>query len=132
MDVNTNKKSTLNNSFIILYPLLLIIMQNVNLYFNDEIIKNNVNYFEFIVCNFIYFLILGLFVYFYYVKKVHFHVASLVVGILEIVAIQIIAILSIKEYLNIFSQLQLNIYIYNSLLALYIVLLISQLKCKNK
>lgn len=127
-------KKIINNVFLILYPFILPITMLYSSLLNDQINNNNINIFQLIFFLLVYFLIFSLFIFVYFIKKEGFYKVSLIVGIIELILLQIPQILlkiSFKLYSIIYGQIQLNIFITGTLLTLYIINFIMNYKKKD-
>lgn len=132
--MSMNKKSLFNNIFLIIYPVILVIFMLYNISLNDQIKKFNINKFQFISFYMLYFLMFALFIFNFFIKKEIFHIASLIIGLVEIILLQIPQILlkvSHSLYSVIYGQIQLNTFICGTLLTLYIIMFIMYYKFKK-
>ncbi|KNF09412.1 hypothetical protein CLPU_3c01900 [Gottschalkia purinilytica] len=128
-------KKILNNIFLIVYPFLLLITMLYNFSLKDQIIRFNINKFQFIVFILVYFVMFALFIFNFFIKKESFHIVSLIIGLIEIILLQIPQILlriSHNLYSVIYGQIQLNIFIFGTLLTLYILMFIMYHKVKQE
>lgn len=130
-----NKKNIFNNMFLIIYPVIILISMFFNSLLHEQIIRFNINKLQFIIFILVYFLIFSLFIYKFLIKKESFHIASLIIGMFLIIIIQIPQVLLMISY-NLFSivygQLQLEIFMFGTLLTLYIIMIIMYYKENHK
>lgn len=126
-----NKKNIFNNIFLIIYPIIILISMFFNSSLHEQIIKFNINKLQFIVFILIYFSIFALFIYKFFVKKENFHIVSLIIGIIMVIIIQIpqvLLMISHNLFNIVYGQLQLEIFMFGTLLTLYIMMMIMYYK----
>lgn len=130
-----NKKNIFNDMFLIIYPIIILIAMFFNSLLHKQIIRFNINKLQFMVFILVYFLIFALFIYKFFIKKESFHIVSLIIGMFLIIIIQIPQVLLMISH-NLFSivygQLQLEIFMFGTLLTLYIVMIIMYHKKNHK
>lgn len=117
----------LNNMFLIIYPFILLLTMSYNLSLKEQIIKLNINKFQLISFLLVYFLIFALFMFKFFIKNGNFDLVALIIGSIEIILLQVPPILlkiSHNLYSIMYGQIQLTIFMFGTLLTLYIVMFI--------
>lgn len=130
-----NKENILNNIFLIIYPFLVLIAMFFNSSLYEQIIRFNINKLQFLIFILVYFLIFALFIYKFFIKKESFHIISLIIGIICIIIMQIPQVLlkiSHNLFNIVYNQLQLEIFMFGTILTLYIIMIIMYYKKNNK
>lgn len=128
-------KKIFNNIFIIIYPFILVITMLFNSSLNEQIITFNINKFQFVFFILAYFFVFALFIFNFFIKRESFHIVSLIIGLIEIILLQIPQIsirISHKLHAVIHGQIQLSIFIFGTLLTLYIIMSIMFFKIKEE
>ncbi|VIG67683.1 Uncharacterised protein [Clostridioides difficile] len=117
--------------FLIVYPIIILISMFFNSLLHEQILRFNINKLQFMVFILVYFFIFALFIYKFFIKKESFHIVSLIIGMFLIIIIQIPQVLLTISH-NLFSivygQFQLDIFIFGTLLTLYIIILLCIIK----
>lgn len=130
-----NKKNIFNDMFLIIYPIIILIFMFFSSLLHEQIIRFNINKLQFMVFILVYFLIFALFIYKFFIKKESFHIVSLITGMFLIIIIQIPQVLLMISH-NLFSivygQFQLEIFMFGTLLTLYIIMIIMYYKENHK
>lgn len=119
------KKKIFTSLFIIIYPWLLLISMVYYQSLNNQIGKFEINIFQIIGFFLIYFFVFAAFIFLFFIKKESFYKVALIIGLMEIILIQVPQILlkvSYNIFLVIYGQMPYNIFIFGTLLTLYIVM----------
>lgn len=138
-----NKNKILSNLFLIIYPELLLIIMYLN-FCLTEYFKYNFSGFltilyQYMLLYSVYFLVQVLFIYCFFYKKASYSIASVIIGVVQIILFHVpqlifgvfTKILGAYYISAIYSQIQLNLVIFGTLLGLYIILFINKLSSKK-
>ena len=123
-------KKILPNIFIVVLPYVLVLNTYINMPIYNELSEYSVS-FKLLLNMAIYFLIMCIYIYCFFIRKIVFNAITVYIGIGEI-----LSIVFLSKYLPfalrnlMYSQIQLNIFVFGSFLVLYIMLLILHYKQK--
>lgn len=125
------KKRLLYDTFIVIYPFVTVLY----LYFASIIIKKiqigEIHYFSANAFHIPFLLILACFLLFFFIKRNKSHNVSLIIGMAEIVFLQIpqiVRLISFNLYHVLYNQILLSGLIFGTIFTFYIVLLICNIK----
>lgn len=123
-------KKILPNIFIVVLPYVLVLNTYINMPIYNELTEYTVSL-NLLLNMAIYFLIMCIYIYCFFIRKIVFNAITVYIGIGEI-----LSIVFLSKYLPfalrnlMYSQIQLNIFVFGSFLVLYIMLLILHYKQK--
>lgn len=129
-DILWKTKKILPNIFIVVLPYVLVLNTYINMPIYNELSEYSVS-FKLLLNMAIYFLIMCIYIYCFFIRKIVFNAITVYIGIGEI-----LSIVFLSKYLPfalrnlMYSQIQLNIFVFGSFLVLYIMLLILHYKQK--
>ena len=121
------------NLLLIIFPIVIVLNLIINYHSSKAILYNKISSIGLITVNIPYFFVLAVFVYVLFIKKIEYNLWILIIGLCEIIILQMPRILlkiSYELFVKMFSQASLNQILFGSAFVLYALLLLQSLKSK--
>jgi len=122
------------NLLLIIFPIIIVVNLIINYHSYEAILYNKISFIGLITINIPYFFVLAVFVYVLFIKKIEYNLWILIIGLCEIIILQMPCILlkiSYVLFVKMFSQAPLNLILFGSAFVLYALLLPQSLKSKK-
>ena len=121
------------NLLLIIFPIVIVLNLIINYHSSKAILYNKISSIGLITVNIPYFFVLAVFVYVLFIKKIEYNLWILIIGLCEIIILQMPRMLlkiSYELFVKMFSQASLNQILFGSAFVLYALLLLQSLKSK--
>ena len=125
-----NKQKLINNTFIILYPILLIFAIHHSSILGEQISKMNVNNINSILILIIYFISFVYFIFKFLIKRNEFDVLSLFIGI-AMILLTLFQPFFNKVSAIIYNQIEVTLFVLGMNLTLYALAYIAKTNIKD-
>jgi len=127
-------KKIVNNSFLMAYPVLILIILMYNNSLREQFMRNFViNPIHLIVLSLVYFSLFAYLIFSFLMRKEEFNLICLVIGLIEIILISLpkfVFILSFNLANAIYSNAILTYWNFGIIFIIYLLMLTSKI-CKN-
>lgn len=123
------------NSFLIIFPIIIIWAISNDYNNHDIIIQNGFNYFTLVIGGCPYFISLIVYIHMFYINKQDYNLFALFIGIGELIIMQIPQIMNKISYdlfVILYSELYLTLFICIGTILMYLLLLVQHYRLKKE
>jgi len=121
------------NLLLIIFPIVIVLNLIINYHSSKAILYNKISFIGLIIINIPYFFVLAVFVYVLFIKKIEYNLWILIIGLCEIIILQMPRILlniSYELFVKMFSQASLNQILFGSAFVCFTITPVIEIKNK--